>query len=303
MADIFAIFTKEIDDILKPNKLIKVDNNLYIPDEIFEIVFKYLFDNIKNDMEVVKYFALIKLLSKEKYELLKKYILPKLTENQKYFITYQIKPQKQYKIRYLEKSYNKISYNREQYYKNLIIYDMECIIWDRSKTVFINCIFYNPKYNKTLFSTTSVKNQRNIICIGCIFNNKAWFDGPGKISFIGCVFMNPIPKSTERREYYSNVEYKNTTLLLPNFVQLLLPLLNQEKIITILNNNLKRIILSNEIKRKLNNYENNQTQCMICKHKHKCYNQICINCKCHIFVDDSILKKNQDNIKNIIVIE
>ena len=28
MADIFAVFTKEVDDILKPNKLIKIDTNL-----------------------------------------------------------------------------------------------------------------------------------------------------------------------------------------------------------------------------------------------------------------------------------
>lgn len=299
MADIFAIFTKEIDDILKPNKLIKVDNNLYIPDEIFEIVFKNLFDNIKNDMEVVKYFALIKILSKEKYELLKKYILPKLTANQKYFISYQIKLQKKFKYRYLEKN-KTIMYNREQYYKNIIIYDMECIKWDCNKTVFINCVFYDPKYGYTFFSTNKVKNQRNIICIGCIFTSNFLKEDLGKISFMGCVFINP--KASETIAYYSNVEYKNALLLLSNSTRLsFLP--NQEKIINRINNILKRIILSDEIKLKLNDYINNQTQCIICKYKQKCYKPICLNCKCHMFVDDCIIKNNMDEIKIVIVID
>lgn len=288
MNSIFDCFEHDINILVKKVKY----KDVYLPDVLINNIIKILFKNIKDDIEILKYVALIKMLSKQKYNFIVTNIIPKLTQKQKYYLTYQINPQKKLKF---NKWINTNSDIKEYYIKNKIIFNMDKVKWTKKidKMVFINCIFYqdtNLLNCNIIFNKKNIKREKNIICIGCVFCGPVIIEGKCNIAFTGCIFTDKIPLGNNITNYCNNV-YKNTTILIANTIQYGF-FNNQDNIVNIMNNIFSRIDLDNESNNIINNFNTNYTTCLVCKRKEKCCKKKCVYCKSILFIDKNILDIN-----------
>ena len=267
MNSLFNSFDDQIDHLIKKVKY----KDLQLPNDIFNHIIIILFKNTDNDLELVRLFALIKMISKKIYNNIIDSVIKILKPKQLYYLTYQINIQKKYSNKWISQN----SDIKEHYFKNRIINKMPKWNKNINKMVFVNCVFYEDTeeliLSSIIFNKKNMKQNKNIICIGCVFCNPVVIEGSlCNIAFIGCIFTYSKIPSGDNILTYSNSVYENVTLLIADTIQYGF-LNNQSDIQKKLNNIFSRITLENKKINEINNFHTNLTYCIVCKRKEKCF--------------------------------